>query len=137
MRRTIKIFALILIGLLIFIGFRNGPRWVKQINENTRLSLCLNLLIGYHAAFSKALLADAEGNLQNSTAPITAEFLIQKKIISEMHYRKMLENGFTIQAVSRDASGTTPIASFINNGWEVVALKNGEILKVPPESLSK
>jgi hypothetical protein len=116
---------------LLLILIRVGPDWIKTINQNTRLSLCLNLLRGYSEAFKKALTTHSANH---SMLTITPEFLVQEKLISRSHFNRMKEEGFTFQNVHPDLPSTTPIACFMHEGWEVILLKNGEILKVPTEN---
>ncbi len=129
MSRLLKITAIAILFLIVLIAIRSGPAWVEAINENTRLSRCLNLLHGYHVAFTKAVVAQN----QNHNPFIDPELLIREKFISDAHFQRMKDHGFTIESIHVDSPENTPIARFIHKGWEIVLLKSGEILKVPPE----
>ncbi len=131
MSRLLKITAIAILFLIVLIAMRSVPAWVEAINENTRLSRCLNLLHGYHVAFWKAQLAAAQN--ENHNLFISPELLLQEKFISDAHFQRMKDHGFAFEKVHPDSLATTPIARFTHKGWEVVLLKNGEILKVPPE----
>ncbi|MCS7063577.1 MAG: hypothetical protein NZM04_05985 [Methylacidiphilales bacterium] len=133
MRGVGRILGLLAGVVLLFYLVRSLPDWIRTIDRNTRRSLCLNLMGGYYQALSR-FKEDAEKGGLEVVEPITPELLYERGWISERHWRLMKENSFEYEPLrgglkwGRDQV----LLRFWDEGWEVLLLGDGEILKVPP-----